>query len=106
MQSEPVFHYGDLGDICINGLDDKVILMESINPVRLSKPYLELNVIDYIPLHKGIGTATAYYSDKMGREFTPSFSHLSNQRSMVLQSTSKMLDRSIIVLPWLDKRRH
>jgi uncharacterized sulfatase len=63
-----VFHYGNPGDIGSNGLDDKASWMERINPIGLDKTSLELDVVNYTPSHKGLGSSMAYYSDKNGTD--------------------------------------
>lgn len=63
-----MFHYGNPGDIGTNGLDDKASWMDRINPAGLDKTSLELDVINYTPEKKGLGSSMAYYSDKKGTD--------------------------------------
>jgi len=63
-----MFHYGNPGDIGTNGLDDKTSWMERINPAGRDKTSLELDVINYTPDKKGLGSAMAYLSDKEGKD--------------------------------------
>ena len=63
-----VFHYGNPGDIGTNSLDDKVSWMERINPAGVDKTSLELDVVNYEPSHKDLGSTMAYYSDKIGKD--------------------------------------
>lgn len=63
-----MFHYGNPGEIGTHGLDDRVSWAERINPAGLDKTSLELDVINYTPQRKGLGSAMAYLSDKKGTD--------------------------------------
>ena len=63
-----MFHYGNPGDIGTNGLDDKASWGERFNPAGRDKTSLELDVINYTPQKKGLGSSMAFYSDKEGTD--------------------------------------
>lgn len=63
-----MYHYGNPGDIGTNGLDDKASWGERFNPAGRDKTSLELDVINYTPQKKGLGSAMAYYSDREGTD--------------------------------------
>jgi uncharacterized sulfatase len=63
-----MFHYGNPGDIGTNGLDDKASWGDRFNPAGRDKTSLELDVINYTPQKKGLGSSMAYYSDKEGTD--------------------------------------
>jgi iduronate 2-sulfatase len=63
-----MYHYGNPGDIGTNGLDDKASWSERFNPAGRDKTSLELDVINYTPAKKGLGSSMAYFSDKEGTD--------------------------------------
>ena len=63
-----MYHYGNPGDIGTNGLDDRVSWGERINPAGMDKTSLELDVINYTPQRRGLGSAMAYLADPVGTD--------------------------------------
>jgi len=63
-----IYHYGNPGDIGTSGLDDPASWQEVVNPAGRDKTALELDVINYTPNRKGLGSSMAYLSDKVGKD--------------------------------------
>ena len=63
-----MYHYGNPGDIGTNSLDDKASWMERFNPAGRDHTSLEVDVINYTPTRKNLGSAMAFLADQKGTD--------------------------------------